>query len=79
VFKKIFTYPVLLIIVIYEELTKPNYIKRLLEKINLDKVKNLNLSYFKNSNRKEIDINYDRNTYENAKNIYTDFKHKFII
>jgi hypothetical protein len=65
--------------VIYEELTKPNYIKRLLEKINLDKVKNLNLSYFKNSNRKEININYDKNTYENAKNIYTDFKHKFII
>ena len=37
--------------VIYEELTNPNYIKMLLEKINLDKVENLDLSYFKNSNK----------------------------
>ena len=65
--------------VIYEELTNPNYIKILLEKINLDKAENMNLSYFKNSNKKEIDINYAKNAYKNAKDIYSNFKHKFII
>ena len=45
----------------------------LLEKINLDKVENLDLSYFKNSNKKEIDINFDNITYENALNIYKKF------
>jgi len=59
--------------VIYEEFTNPNYIKMLLEKINLNKVENLDLNYFKNSNKKEIDINFDNITYENALNIYKKF------
>ena len=64
--------------IIYEELTNPNYMKMLLEKINLNQVENFNLNYFKNSNKKEIDIDYAKNTYDNAKNLYIDFKHKFI-
>ena len=64
--------------IIYEELTNPNYVKMLLEKINFNQVENLNLNYFKNSNKKEIDIGYAKDVYDNAKDIYTDIKHKFI-
>ncbi len=64
--------------IIYEELTNQNYLKVLLEKIYFNQVENLNLNYFKNSNKKEIDINYAKDIYENAKDIYTDFKYKFM-
>ena len=64
--------------IIYEELTNPNYVKMLLEKINFNQVENLNLNYFKNSNKKEIDIGYAKDAYDNAKDIYMDFKHKFM-
>jgi hypothetical protein len=50
----------------------------LLEKINFNQVENLNLNYFKNSNKKEIDIGYAKDVYDNAKDIYMDFKHKFM-
>ena len=60
--------------IIYEELTNQNYLKVLLEKINFNQVENLNLNYFKNSNKNEIDIDYAKDIYENAKDIYTDFK-----
>ncbi len=65
--------------IIYEELLNPNYVKMLLEKINLNRVEKLDLNYFKNSNKKEININYSKDTYDNAKDIYMDFKHKFIL
>ena len=61
--------------IIYEELTNLNYVKMLLEKNNLNQVEKLNSNYFKNSNKKEIDINYAKDTYNNAKDIYMDFKH----
>ena len=64
--------------IIYEELTNPNYVKMLLEKINFNQVENLNLNYFKNSNKKEIDIGYAKDVYDNAKDIYMDFKHKLM-
>ena len=64
--------------IIYEELTNQNYLKVLLEKIYFNQVENLNLNYFKNSNKKEIDIDYAKDIYENAKDIYTDFKYKFM-
>ena len=64
--------------IIYEELTNPNYVKMLLKKINFNQVENLNLNYFKNSNKKEIDIGYAKDAYDNAKDIYMDFKHKFM-
>jgi hypothetical protein len=64
--------------IIYEELTNPNYVKTLLEKINFNQVENLNLNYFKNSNKKEIDIGYAKDVYNIAKDIYMDFKHKFM-
>ena len=64
--------------IIYEELTNQNYLKVLLEKINFNQVENLNLNYFKNSNKKEIDIGYAKDAYDNAKDIYMDFKDKFM-
>ena len=65
------------IFLIYEELTNPNYIKMLLEKINLDQVENLNLNYFKNSNKKIKNINFDSVVYENALNVYKKFINSF--
>ena len=64
--------------IIYEELTNQNYLKVLLEKIYFNQVENLNLNYFKNSNKTEIDIDYAKDIYENAKDIYIDFKYKFM-
>ena len=51
----------------------------LLEKINLNPVEKLDLNYIKNSNKKEININNSKDNYDNAKDIYMDFKHKFIL
>ena len=59
--------------VIYEELTKVNYIKTLLKKINFKKFENIDLNYFKNSNKKELNIDFSNNFYENAKNVYSNF------
>ena len=61
--------------IIYEELTNQNYLKVLLEKIYLNQVENLNFNYFKNSNKKEIDIDYSKDIYENANDIYANFKY----
>tara|TARA_Y100000816_G_scaffold285784_1_gene265918 strand:- start:163 stop:1128 length:966 start_codon:yes stop_codon:yes gene_type:complete len=62
--------------IIYEELTNLNYVKMLLEKNNINNVGKLNSNYFKNSNKNKIDINYAKDTYDNAKDIYMNFKHK---
>tara|TARA_B100000575_G_scaffold292193_1_gene299938 strand:- start:302 stop:1279 length:978 start_codon:yes stop_codon:yes gene_type:complete len=62
--------------IIYEELTNPNYVKMLQEKINLNQVEKLDLNYFKNSNKKRLSINYAKDTYDNAKNIYMNFRNK---
>ena len=64
-------------LVIYEELTNPNYIKTLLEKINFDKIASLDLSYFKNSNKQNISIDFSKSVYKNACNLYNDFKDRF--
>ena len=56
--------------VIYEQLTDPNYLKRLLKKIKFNNIDNLNFNYFKNFNRQEIEIKYSKDIYENAKDIY---------
>ena len=64
--------------IIYEELTNIKYVKILLEKINLNQIEKLNSNYFKNSNKKEIHINYEKDTYDNAKDIYMNLKHKLM-
>ena len=60
--------------VIYEELTNNSYIKKLQDKINFDEVDNLDLNYFKNSNKKEINSDFSNSIYENANNVYNNFK-----
>ena len=65
--------------VVYEELTNPNYIKTLLEKINFEKIENIDVNYFKNSNKQEINIDFSKNVYKNASNVYNDFKDRFIL
>ena len=62
--------------IIYEDLIKSNYVKLLVEKIDLNQVQNLNLNYFKNFNKELIIINYAKDIYDYAKNIYAEFKHK---
>ena len=58
---------------IYEELSNPNYIEKLLEKIGLHKNKNINLNYFKNSNKKKIDTNFNQKNFEHAMKVYEKF------
>ena len=60
--------------VMYEELTNLNYIKTLMEKINFDEVENVDLNYFKNSNKQKININFSNSIYENANNVHSNFK-----
>ena len=65
--------------VLYEELTNPNYIKTLLEKINSNIFENIDLNYFKNSNKKDLNIDFSNSVHEDAKNIYNYFKEKLIL
>jgi hypothetical protein len=58
--------------IVYEKLSNPDYVKNLLEKINLDKNEKLDLNFFKNSNKK-INIDFDANIYQSAVNIYKEF------
>jgi hypothetical protein len=62
--------------VIYEKLTKTNYVKILLEKINFNKFERLDLNYFKNFNKPDINISFSNNVYYNAKNIYSYIKNE---
>ena len=61
-------------IVIYEELTNINFIKNLLLKINFNKIENIDLNFFKNSNNKEIERKYSLDKYKKAIEIYNNFK-----
>ena len=60
--------------VLYEELTNANYIKTLLKKINFSEFENINLNYFKNSNKKEIERKYSLDKYKKIIEIYNNFK-----
>ena len=65
--------------IFYEELTNIKYLKILLEKINFNEIDNMDLKYFKNSNKKELAVDFSKDVYENACNIYNDFKDKFML
>ena len=47
--------------VVYEKLDIPNYVEKILKKINLEKDKNIDLQFFRNSNKKELSIEYNKN------------------
>ena len=64
--------------IIYEELTNPNYVKMVLKKLSLNDVNKSSLNFFKNSNKKKINIDFEKKNYDKAKDIYTNFRQKFI-
>ena len=59
--------------VIYEELVNPNYVEKILKKINLEKNKNIDLQFFRNSNKKELNIEYDKNIFNKSQLLYQNF------
>ena len=64
--------------VLYEELSNVNYIKILLNKINFNEFENVDLNYFKISNKKKLNIDFSNSIYEIAKNLYVNFKNRSI-
>lgn len=64
--------------VIYEKLDDPIYIKKLLNKINLQDENKLNLNYFTNGNKKKVNLNYDKKIYGIAQVVYDNFINKFM-
>ena len=60
--------------VIYEELTNLNYLNDLLVRINCNNIKNIDLDFFKNSNKEEIEKKYSLGEYEKAIDLYNKFK-----
>ena len=63
---------------IYEELTNIDYIKMIQEKVNLNEIVKLDYKFFKNSNKKKLIIDFDKNIYEKANSIYLELKNKFV-
>jgi hypothetical protein len=59
--------------IIYEKLFDIAYIERILEKVKVDKKKFLKIDYFRNYNKNEIAINYDKKNYNEANLIYKKF------
>ncbi len=59
--------------VIYEELDNSIYVEKILRKINLEKDKNIDLQFFRNSNKKELNIEYDKNIFEKSQLLYQNF------
>lgn len=60
--------------VIYEELNNTKYMQNLFKKIGFNIIDNMNFNYFKNCNKHKVDNNYSKNAYENANNIYNNFR-----
>ncbi len=59
--------------VVYEELDNPNYVEKILKKINIEKNKNIDLHFFKNSNKKELNIKYNKNIFDKSQLLYQNF------
>ena len=59
--------------IVYEKLNDPNYVEKILEKINLKKDKNIDLHFFRNSNKTELNIEYDKNIFDKSQLLYQNF------
>ena len=59
--------------IIYEELDSPIYVEKILKKLNLKKNKNIDLQFFKNSNKKKLNIKYDKNLFDKSLLLYQKF------
>lgn len=64
--------------IIYEELTNKNYLEKILENISLIGIKKLDLNYFKNSNKKEINIKFSEDNFKKSENLYTNLKQRLL-
>ena len=47
--------------------------EKILKKINLEKNKNINLQFFRNSNKKKLNIEYDKNILDKSQLLYQNF------
>ena len=65
--------------VFYELLTNSNYTNLLLNNIKVKKVENFNYEYFKNSNKKNLNIDYSNALFQKSKNLYDEIKKKHLI
>lgn len=59
--------------VVYEKLDNPNYVKKILKKIDFKNYQNINLQFFKNSNKKKLDILYDEKIFDKSQFLYQNF------
>ena len=59
--------------VVYEELDNPNYVEKILKKINLEKDKSIDLQFFRNLNKKELNIVCDKNIFDKSQLLYQNF------
>ena len=59
--------------VIYEKLVNPNYVEKIIRKINLEKDKNADLQFFRNSNKKDLNVEYDMNIFDKSQLLYQNF------
>tara|TARA_B100000242_G_C43018400_1_gene473766 strand:+ start:507 stop:1466 length:960 start_codon:yes stop_codon:yes gene_type:complete len=59
--------------IIYEELDSPIYVEKILKKLNLKINKNIDLQFFKNSNKKKLNIEYDKNVFDKSLLLYQKF------
>ena len=66
------------LIIIYEELLNTSYLEKMLINIHIKEIKDVNLdfNFFKNSNKKEINLDFSQDIYIKAKKIYERFKQK---
>ena len=58
------------IFLIYENFSNSLFIKKIMKNLNLSKKDNMDINFFKHSNKKNINIKYDHNIYEDALKIY---------
>ena len=59
--------------VVYEELDNPNYVEKILKKINLEKDKSIDLQFFRNLNKKKLNIVCDKNIFDKSQLLYQNF------
>jgi hypothetical protein len=59
--------------VVYEKLNNLDYVDKILKQIDLKKNKNIDLQFFRNSNKKEINIRYDKNILDKSLSLYQNF------
>ena len=57
----------------YEELDNSIYVEKILRKINSEKDKNIDLQFFRNSNKKELNIECDKNIFDKSQLLYQNF------